>query len=41
MKSSPSIWHLIHNVKSKVKIWSIFVAYLENIDFKNENNSKE
>ena len=29
MKSSPSIWHLLHNVKSTVKISSIFVAFLE------------
>ena len=32
-KSSPSIWHLLHNVKSLVKIFSIFVAFLENINF--------
>ena len=33
-KSSPSIWHLLHNVKSTVKISSIFVAFLENMNFK-------
>ena len=33
MKSSPSIWHLLHNVKSTVKISSNFVAFLENINF--------
>ena len=33
-KSSPSIWHLLHNVKSTVKILSNFVAFLENINFK-------
>ena len=30
MKSSPSIWHSLHIVKSTVKIPSIFVAFLEN-----------
>ena len=34
MKSPPSIWHLLHNVKSTVKILSIFVAFLENINFR-------
>ena len=29
-KSSPSIWHLLHTVKSTVKI---FVAFLENTNF--------
>ena len=33
MKSSPSIWHLHHNVKSTVKMLSKFVAILENINF--------
>ena len=33
MKSSPSIWRLLHNVKSAVKISSIFVAFLENMNF--------
>ena len=33
MKSSPSIWHLLHNIKSMVKILSNFVAFLENINF--------
>ena len=32
-KSSLSIWHLLHNVKSTVKIFSNGVAFLENIDF--------
>ena len=34
-KSSPSISHLLHNVNSTVKISSIFVAFLENINFYN------
>ena len=34
MKSSLSIWHLLHSVKSTVKISSIFVAFLENMNFK-------
>ena len=34
MKSSTQTWHLLHNVKSTVKISSIFVAFLENINFK-------
>ena len=33
IKSSPSIWHLLHSVKSTVKILSIFVAFSENINF--------
>ena len=32
-KSSPPIWHLLHNVKSMVKISSIFPAFLENMYF--------
>ena len=36
MKSSPSIWHLLHIVKLMVKISSIFVAFLENIYFNHE-----
>ena len=32
-KSSPSIWHLLHNFKWTVKISSIFVAFLENITY--------
>ena len=32
MKSAPSIWHL-HNVNLMVKILSIFVAFLENMNF--------
>ena len=35
MKSSPSIWYLLRNVKSMVKILSIFVAFLENMNFNN------
>ena len=35
MKSSPSIWHSLHIVKSTVKISSIFVAFLENMNFIN------
>ena len=34
MKSSPSIWHYVVDVKSTVKISLIFVAFLENINFK-------
>ena len=41
MKSSPSIWHLLHNVKSKVKISSIFVAFLENTNFIADYNNKK
>ena len=33
MKSSPSIWHYGVNVKSTVKISSVCVAFLENINF--------
>ena len=33
MKSSLLIWHLLHNVKSTEKISSIFVAFLENMNF--------
>ena len=36
MKSSPLIWHLLHNVKLTVKILSIFVAFLENINFNDQ-----
>ena len=32
-KFSLSIWHLLHNVKSTVKILSNFVAFLEKINF--------
>ena len=32
-KSSTSIWHLLHNVKSTVKTSLIFVAFSENINF--------
>ena len=34
MKSSLSIWHLLHNVKLRVNILSIFVAFLDNTNFK-------
>ena len=33
-KSSQSILHLLHTVKSTVKISSIFVVFLENTNFK-------
>ena len=33
MKSSPSIWHYVVSVKLTVKILSIFVAFLENMNF--------
>ena len=33
MKSSPRIWHYVVSVKSAVKISSIFVAFLENMNF--------
>ena len=33
MKSSPSIWRCVVNVKSTVKIPLIFVAFLENMNF--------
>ena len=32
-KSSQSIWHYVVSVKSTVKISSIFVAFLENMNF--------
>ena len=32
MKSSPSIWRYVVNIKSTVKILSIFVAFLENMN---------
>ena len=34
MKSSPSVWHYVVNVKSTVKISAICVAFLENMNFK-------
>ena len=34
MKSSPSIWNYAVSIKSTVKISSIFVAFLENTNFK-------
>ena len=33
MKSSPSIWHLLHIVKSTAKFLSNFVAFFEDINF--------
>ena len=30
------IWHLLHNVKSKLKMLSDFVAFLEHINFKKD-----
>ena len=33
MKSLLWIWHYVINVKSRVKISSIFVAFLENMNF--------
>ena len=33
MKSSSSIWHYVLNVKSTLKILSIFVVFLENMNF--------
>ena len=33
MKSSPSIWRYVVNVKSMVKILSILVAFLEKMNF--------
>ena len=35
-KSSPSIWRYVVSVTSTVKISSIFVAFLENMNFKVE-----
>ena len=36
-KSSLLIWHLLHIVKSMVRISSIFVAFLENMNSNNKN----
>ena len=36
MKSSPSIWHYVVSVKLTVNISPIFVAFLENMNFKSE-----
>ena len=33
MKSSPSIWQLLHIVKLSMKILSIFVAFPGNVNF--------
>ena len=38
MKSSPSIWHYVVIVKSTVKILSIFVAFLENMNFQKKKS---
>ena len=40
MESSPSIWRYIVNVKSTVRISSIFVAFLENTNFMTTNLSQ-
>ena len=32
-KSSLLIWHLLHNVKSMVKILSIYLSFIENMNF--------
>ena len=31
-----TIWHLLHNLKSTVKILSNFVVFLENINFNDQ-----
>ena len=36
VKSSPLIWHSLHNTSVTVKILSIFVAFLENTNFKDD-----
>ena len=42
MKSSPSIWcYYVVSVKSTVKILSIFVAFLKNMNFKKQICTKE
>ena len=33
MKYSPTILRYVVNVKLRVKIWSIFLVFLENINF--------
>ena len=35
MKSSPLIWRYVVNIKLMVKISSIFVAFVENMNFNN------
>ena len=40
MKSSPSIWRYVVNVKSTMKISSISVAFLENMNFTSINQKK-
>ena len=37
MKSAPLIWHYVVGVKLTVKIFSIFVAFLENMNFRIRN----
>ena len=41
MKSSPLIWLYVVNVKSTVKILSIFVAFLENVNFKTNYSTRK
>ena len=36
MKSSPSIWDYVEDIKLTGKILSIFAAFLENMNFTNE-----
>ena len=38
MKSSPLIWRYVVNVKETVSISSIFVAFLDNMNFKIADN---
>ena len=40
MKSSLSIWRYVASVKSTVKSLSIFVAFLENVNFKSDEKLK-
>ena len=40
MNSSPSIWHYVVSVKSTVKILSIFVTFIENMNFTNKNTTQ-
>ena len=40
MKSSPWIWRYVGNVKSTVKILSVFVAFLENMNFNPHQGEK-
>ena len=41
MKSSPLIWYYVVDIKSTVKISSIFVAFLENMNFKKSTFSQK